>query len=197
MKETLSNIQCHTFFLIQKWSIHMAISLSIKGSHYFNQQFDTVACACTIHYMLTVACIPSGQLTLEDLSEVRGALYEARAKWYDIGIELRLSIGTLNTIREDFPQAADCLREICIHWLKRTDPRPSWTALSVVLESPPVGEGHLAQRLRAKYCRGEEVTLHVSPTPVSSPPGAPPTSQGSYCQHILALSQLEKWCDCQ
>ena len=102
-------------------------------------------------------------------------MYEARAKWYDIGIELKLSIGTLNTIREDFPQAADCLREICIHWLKRTDPRPSWTALSVVLESPPVGEGHLAQQLRGKYCQGgEEAKPHTYSTPVSLP-----TSQGS------------------
>jgi len=121
-----------------------------------------------------VTCIPSGQLTLEDLSEVRGALYEARAKWYDIGIELKLSIGTLNTIRQEFPQAADCLREICINWLKRTHPRPSWTALTVVLETPPVGEGHLAQQLREKYRRGEEEA--------SSPSGAPPTSQGSYAR---------------
>ena len=110
-----------------------------------------------------VTCIPSGQLTLEDLSEVRGALYEACAKWYDIGIELKLSVGTLNTIKEDFPQAAECLRETCVHWLKRIDPCPTWAALTKALESPPVGEGHL---LRDKYCRGREETIpHVYPTP--------------------------------
>ena len=124
---------------------------------------------------------PSGQLTLEDLSDVRGALFEARAKWYDIGIELKLSIGTLNTIREDFPQAADGLREMCINWLKCIDPSPSWAALAKALESPPVGEGHLAQQLRNKHCRGREETItHVHPTPEPSPPGAPPTSQGSW-----------------
>ena len=117
---------------------------------------------------------------MEDLSEVRGALYEYRAKWYDIGIELKLSIGTLNTIKEDFPQAAECLREMCIHWLKRIDPRPSWEALTKALESPPVGEGHLAQQLRDKYCPGrEDMIPHIYPTPGPSPPGAPPTSQGS------------------
>ena len=125
-------------------------------------------------------CIPPGQLTLEDLSEVRGALFEARAKWYDIGIELKLSIGTLNTIREDFPQAADGLREMCINWLKCIDPSPSWAALAKALESPPVGEGHLAQQLRDKYCRGREEITHVHPIPGPSPPGAPPTSQGSW-----------------
>jgi len=93
---------------------------------------------------------------LEDISEVRGTLYEARAKWHDIGIELKLSVGTLNAIREDFPLAADCLKEMCINWLKRINPSPSWAALAKALESPPVGEGHLAQQLRDKYCRGRE-----------------------------------------
>jgi len=118
---------------------------------------------------------------LEELSEVRGALYEARAKWHDIGIELKLPVGTLTAIREDFPHAADCLKEMCINWLKRIDPSPSWAALAKALESPPVGEGHLAQQLRDKYsCQGrEEMITRVHPTPGPSLPGAPPTSQGN------------------
>ena len=107
---------------------------------------------------------PSGQLTLEDLSEVRGALYEARAKWYHIGIELELSLGTLDAIQSDF-SATDCLTEMCSHWLRRIDPRPSWEALTKALENPPVGEGHLAQQLRDKYCRGREETVtHIYPS---------------------------------
>lgn len=107
-------------------------------------------------------------------------MYEARTKWYDIGIELKLSIGTLDTIREDFNRAADCLREMCIHWLKRTDPNPSWEALTKALKSPPVGEGHLAQQLRDKFCRGgEEMIPHIYSTSQSSLPGVPPNSQGS------------------
>ena len=120
---------------------------------------------------------PSGQLTLEDLSEVRGALYQARAKWYHIGVELKLSVGTLDAIRSEFSCTIDCLTEMCNHWLKRIDPHPSWVALTNVLESPVVGEGHLAQQLRGKYCR--EMITHVYPTPKPSLPGAPPTSQGS------------------
>ena len=123
---------------------------------------------------------PSGHLTPEDLNEVRGALHEASAKWYDIGVGLKLSVGTLNIIRADFPHVADCLREMCSHWLRHIDPHPSWKALIGVLESPPVGEGHLAQQLRDNYCRvGEEMISHNNPTPVSSSPGAPPTSQGN------------------
>ena len=124
---------------------------------------------------------PSGQLTLEDLGEVIQALYEARAKWYHIGVQLKLSVGTLDAIRSKFSDSTDCVTEMCSHWLRCIDPRPSWAALTKALESPPVGEGHLAQQLRDKYCPGrEEATPHVYSTPGPSPPGAPPTSQGSY-----------------
>jgi len=123
---------------------------------------------------------PSGQLTLNDLSEVRGALYEARAKWYDIGVELKLSPGTLTSIGKDYHGVAEYLREVCSEWLKCIDPPPTWEALAEALESRPVGEGHLAQQLRDKYCRGrEEAIPHIYSTSGTSP-GAPPTSQGAY-----------------
>jgi len=108
---------------------------------------------------------------------VRGALHEARAKWYDIGVELKLSPGTLASIREDFRGVGDCLREICSEWLKRTNPPPAWEALAEALESSPVGQGLLAQQLRDKYCQG--AIFHVYSTSTPSPPGAPPTSQGT------------------
>ena len=97
-------------------------------------------------------------------------MYEARAKWYHIGVELKLSVGTLDAIRSEFSGTIDCLTEICNHWLKRIDPHPSWVALTKILESPVVGEGRLAQQLRDKYCR--EMITHPLP-------GTPPTSQGS------------------
>ena len=108
---------------------------------------------------------PSGQLTLEDLREVRGALYKARAKWYHIGVQLNLSVGKMDAIRLEFIYNNDCFTEMCSHWLRRVDPRPSWAALTKALESPLVGEGHLAQQLRDKYCRGREETLtHIYPS---------------------------------
>ena len=90
---------------------------------------------------------------------MRVAFYEARAKWYHIGVELKLSVGTLDAIRSDFSNSTDCFTEMCSTWLKRIDPRPSWEALTEALESPVVGEGHLAQQLRDKCCR--EMKTHV------------------------------------
>ena len=121
---------------------------------------------------------PSGQLKLQDLSELIQALCEARAKWYRIGVQLKLSVGTLNAIRAEFSDTTDCLTEMCSHWLRRIDPHPSWVALIGALESPPVGEGQLALQLRDKYCRGGgEMVPHVNPTP--GPSGALPTSLGN------------------
>ena len=142
-----------------------------------------------LHINMLTSCILLGQLTSEDLSEVRGALYEVRAKWYDIGIELKLPIGTLKTIKKDNPQANDCLTEMCIQWLNHNS-CPSWEDLTKALESPPVGEKHMAQQLRDKYCRGgEEVISHVYSTPEPSPPGAPPNSQGSYFRVLSHTDQ--------
>ena len=108
---------------------------------------------------------PSGQLTWEDLGEVIQALFDARTKWYRIGVQLKLPVGTLDVIQLEFSDTTDCLTEMCSHWLRRVDPRPSWEALTKALESPPVGKGHLAQQLRDKYCQGREETItHIYPS---------------------------------
>jgi len=115
---------------------------------------------------------------LQDLSELMQAMYEARAKWYRIGVQLKLPVGTLDAIRSEFSDTTACLTEMCSHWLRCIDPHPSWVALIGALESSPVGEGQLAQQLRDKYCQGGgEMVPHVNPTPGSS--GAPPTSLGN------------------
>ena len=119
---------------------------------------------------------------------VRGALINVQARWYHIGVELRLPEGTLSAIRTQFSDLTDCLTEMCTKWLKRIDPPPTWDALANVVESPTVGEEHLAQQLRKTYCQGcsagispgqlQVTSTRNSPTPVQSFPL--PTSQGMY-----------------
>ena len=80
-------------------------------------------------------------------------LFPARAKWKNIGIELEVDMGTLNTIEEHCRSDPDkCLPEMLDHWLKQVNPSPSWEALAEALGSAPIGEGHLAEQIRQKYC---------------------------------------------
>lgn len=87
------------------------------------------------------------------MKNARSALYPVRAKWRDIGIELEIDIGTLDSIeRSCHFQDSDCLTRMLDYWLKQTDPPPSWDTIVEALESGPVGEGHLAEQVKQKYC---------------------------------------------
>ena len=80
-------------------------------------------------------------------------LYRVRVNWKNIGIELDIDMGTLNAIEKRRNGDPDeCLPEMLDTWLKQIDPPPSWESLAEALESVPIGEGHLAQQIRDKYC---------------------------------------------
>lgn len=118
---------------------------------------------------------PSERLTLQDLKEVREALFGVRAKWRDIGIQLNLPLGALDAIKEETSDTKNCLTSMCVSWLKEIDPCPSWRALIEALESEIIGEKLLAQELRNKYYQRREA-IYQTPGPLL--PGTFPTSQG-------------------
>ena len=52
------------------------------------------------------------------------------------------------------------LLEMLTEWLKCTDSPHTWIVLAEALESPSVGEKHLAKELRDKYCSIQEELSH-------------------------------------
>ena len=85
---------------------------------------------------------------MDDLTSVLRAVWEGRAKWYNIGLELGLTAGTLDAIKlanQDDPDR--CIRETLKDWLRRDDVHPSWSGLARALRAPPVGMGQLAEEL--------------------------------------------------
>ena len=87
---------------------------------------------------------------MDDLASVRGAVWDGRAKWYDIGLELGLKAGTLDAIQLDHPcDTNHCFRATLKEWLSRADLQPSWSSLATALRALPVGLGHLAEQLMA------------------------------------------------
>ena len=86
---------------------------------------------------------------MKDLRKVQRATWEARAKWYNIGVELEIDPGTLDTIKGNNDDIDDRFRAMLMTWLKTVEPKPTLAALAEALQSPTVGFGHLTEQVQA------------------------------------------------
>ena len=92
----------------------------------------------------------AGALTIDDLGDVLESVWEARVKWYNIGLKLGISVGTLDSISKANNQDPDdCLTAMIKDWLKNGKPKPSWAAVAKALKSRMVGYAQLAEELPA------------------------------------------------
>ena len=102
-------------------------------------------------------------MTSKDLKTVRKAVWDARTKWMDIGIELDLSMPDLAAIeaahRSDIGR---CFIEMLTLWLKQVDPPPTWSALVAALKDPIIGYGDLAEQVESKYVHQSSKTSDVT-----------------------------------
>ena len=89
----------------------------------------------------------SGCLSIDDLCDVLELVWEARAMWYNIGLKLGTSPGTLDAINTANRNPDDCLRVLIKDWLNNGKPNPTWAAVAKALRSPMVGYGHLAEQI--------------------------------------------------
>ncbi len=89
-------------------------------------------------------------LGIINLKRVRTLLYTVRAKWYDIGVELEIHSGTLESIKRQYSDPKDCLNEMIKEWLKSINPRPTWKALADALKAEFVNEIALAEKALAE-----------------------------------------------
>ena len=121
--------------------------------------------------------LSGNKLTLDDLVCVLEEILDVSADWYDLGLQFKVSIGTLRSIRAEFCSPKHQLRETLNAWLTTGD-NPSWKTLRDALRSPVVGASHLANVLEAKYCPVQRTepdigyhseTDFFKPSPVSEP----------------------------
>ena len=116
---------------------------------------------------------PAGQqLTVDDLRVLTKELNDVRAKWYNIGVQLGVSVGTLKAIEKQYlNDPTDCLRETLTTLLISST--PTWT--NIVDALSVVGEVRLAADLEQKYCLTQDIAAtHQHPSPVSAIPPAQP-----------------------
>ena len=85
---------------------------------------------------------------MDDLVKVQRAVWEGRVKWYNIGLELGLTVGMLDAIQLTNKHDVDeCFREMLKKWLRKSDLLPTWSSLAEALRAPPVGLEQLAEQL--------------------------------------------------
>ena len=112
------------------------------------------------------------QLGINDLPDVMEELNIICAKWYDVGMQLRVSVDTLDAIKEKNPNnPSSCLRETLKTWLKEFPQSPTWNNIIDALRSNVVGEVRLAAHLEQTHCPVKDTSL-----PAITPPVSPPQS---------------------
>ena len=93
-------------------------------------------------------------LSEDDINVVYDTLYVARAKWYDIGLQLKVKSTDLDAITHESTSTTPLL-EMLKRWLKSAE-ETTWTHIVEALRRPSVNELPLAQRISDKYCpKGE------------------------------------------
>ena len=86
------------------------------------------------------------------MNTVRNEIHDARAKWYDIGLELKVPLPTLKSIESKYVNDDKiCLREVIAAWL-RADDNATWESLVDALRTRVIDEPRLAAELEVKYC---------------------------------------------
>ena len=99
--------------------------------------------------------------------------WEARNKWFNIGLGLNLEVGDLKAISQrNRDDVDDCFRDMLEKWL-RTSLRPMQSNLITVLREKTVGFNQLAEELESKILKRDRVIhqlrmaskLKTSPTP--------------------------------
>ena len=92
--------------------------------------------------------VSQDKLTVYDLALVQRKVWDGRAKWYNIGLELGLIAPTLEAIKESCHHDVDkCFRATLQEWLSNGDLCRSWSHLAHSLRASPVGLGDLAEQL--------------------------------------------------
>ena len=72
--------------------------------------------------------------------------------WHNIGLELGISSGSLDSIEASANQnPGKCMTDMIKDWLNSGTPQPTWAALVEALKSPMVGLGDLSKKLAMSH----------------------------------------------
>ena len=88
---------------------------------------------------------------MDDLDLLLEELVNVCELWYPLGLQLKVSIGMLDRIREQFPDSRGQFLEMLKTWLATSD-NTSWKVLVDAVKSRSVNASRMADYLESKYC---------------------------------------------
>ena len=100
---------------------------------------------------------------------------DVSAQWYHLGVQLKVRIGTLDSIQVQFLDPKRQLLEMLKTWLTTSD-STSWKMLTDALRSRSVGASQLASVLERKYCVMEETGVDSGTSENQPETNVPPPS---------------------
>ena len=101
--------------------------------------------------IVPIPCTGFEVLTITDLAKVQNETWEARTRWYNLGLQLGVPVDTLDAIQYNHPTNCDqCFTDMIKEWLRAFDLQQTWEALAKALESPQVGQSNLAKQIRLR-----------------------------------------------
>ena len=92
-------------------------------------------------------CFLGHLLGIDDLGDVLEAVWEARKKWYYLGLKLGTSPNTLDEIKGTNQTDEDSFTEVIKGWLNSGRNDRTWATVAKALRSPMVGYADLADKL--------------------------------------------------
>ena len=111
------------------------------------------------NYMIFLVCCLAQLLNSGDhLHILVNELNNIRSRWYDIGVQLRIPVGDLESIRIELAAHGNAaqLRGLLIEWFKGQGIATTWKNLIQALCSAAMNERELALHLQAKFCPSAE-----------------------------------------
>ncbi|XP_064407428.1 protein phosphatase 1 regulatory subunit 12A-like [Halichondria panicea] len=90
----------------------------------------------------------SSSETDELFAHVKEVIKEIRSDWYSLAIELDIDYATRKSLEKDYRWVEPCFEAMLTHWVKRSSPPPSWSALVRALESPAIARGDIATTIK-------------------------------------------------
>ncbi|XP_064390037.1 uncharacterized protein LOC135337940 isoform X3 [Halichondria panicea] len=101
------------------------------------------------HFESTDKSSVDQQLGVDDLKQIRSATFALKVHWFDLGVELDVTLAKLQEIKNDHHDTRGRFTALLIHWLERKTPLPTWSALLTAVRSPPVDHNDLADDIEA------------------------------------------------